>query len=63
MKKEDEKGANQTPPMTDPTPPCEQCGSNKNVSYCIEPYAEDICGKTIWMWLCKKCYDDNCGDI
>jgi hypothetical protein len=62
MKKEDKKGDNQTC-ITDPTPPCEQCGSEKDVSYCIEPYAEDVNGTIHWMWICKECYHNNVQDI
>ncbi len=36
MKKEDKNSNDSTPPEVDH--PCEQCGSKKNVSYCIEPY-------------------------
>jgi len=60
--KKDKKGINPTPPSTDPQP-CHQCGSEKDVSYCIEPYNEDVNGKTIWMWLCRECYHNNCMDI
>ena len=62
MSKKDKKGLNPIPPSTDPQP-CEQCGSEKDVSYCIEPYNADVNGKDIYMWICKECYHNNCMDI
>lgn len=62
MKKKDKKSKNPTKVETD-IHPCQQCGSDKDVSYCIEPYAEDINGTVHWMWLCKECYHNNCMDI
>lgn len=62
MSKKDKKGLNPIPPSTDPQP-CEQCGSEKDVSYCIEPFAEDVGGVIHWMWLCNECYYNNVQDI
>ena len=44
-------------------PSCEQCGSTDNVSLVIEPYAHDLYGKEVWVYLCGKCHQQNCEDI
>jgi hypothetical protein len=65
MRKKDMNGVNPPPPITDPdtSAVCEQCGSDKDVSYRIEPFAEDVHGTIHWMWICGECYYNNCMDI
>ena len=43
--------------------PCEDCGTFKDVYFCIDPYNEDIEGKPFWMFLCGKCRNTRVSDI
>lgn len=45
---------------------CDHCGQLKpkeDVTYTINPYTEDIEGKTVWEKLCTDCYQNLLDDI
>lgn len=45
---------------------CVHCGKLKpkeEVTYCINPYMEDVEGKIVKQNLCTICYNDLCDDI
>ena len=43
---------------------CDRCHQLKDdVSWCNDPYTEDIHGKKIKVRLCEDCYQESCNDI
>lgn len=43
---------------------CESCGKVKDdVEWTTDPFAEEIHDKTVWMWLCRECWQEYADDI
>lgn len=42
---------------------CEQLKPKEDVTYTINPYEEDVHGKTVWGKYCSECYQNLLDDI
>lgn len=38
------------------------CGA-ADAEWTVDPYAQDIEGKSLWSWWCRACYQQACDDI
>ena len=44
-------------------PVCEDCGTEDNLTWGPDPYAQDCLNETILVWLCEYHYQQHCDDI
>ena len=43
---------------------CDFCDERKpDVTYCVDPYVEELFGEEEWVDICDDCYDGRAADV